>query len=510
MIKSFELDLDNIDTGYKNEINDLELQIEKLQESINNSKTNYKTNYVNKIYDNALTYKKICDEKDNKINSLISDLDVSETSLPFNPITIVQIKNDQINLSFEHWNKDKGILPDRQVVDTYHITSKSKIYYCTEHDIVLDKAKQYAFSCGCNQKDKHVYKHTNCFGQDDKFKSSKYSFEVDNYLNLYDRKKNIYFLINSVPFPRTLFHFVKDRYVYSEGDVDEFKYYLDHITHALQFKNVCRVKSLIYKAFTEILPNNLQDVYQSFNKFRTEKIEDLQTTPKSNQTLEKVLTNFYQNSDNAERFAKLRSGEITKNLSLRQLNYFVTNYAKQHNIELVIEKKGKFEVFNVHENYRNCLKTYTPTYFDIVSRGDHTQWVIGTYNLNTTIGQLNFFKWLIEHQLDVYVAKNYQKILNKYMTWNYKNYNKTDNDDDESTKSSETVSEEKTSETVSEEKPIVLEDITNLVVRVDKDGNRTINVEDFEDVSEEHDCHHDVYLDDYFNSSEESDTNDFA
>jgi hypothetical protein len=50
----------------------------------------------------------------------------------------------------------------------------------------------------------------------------------------------------------------------------------------------------------------------------------------------------------------------------------------------------------------------------------------------------------------------------------------------------------------------VLEDITNLVVRVDKDGNRTINIKDIEDKGHDHEIYDDVYLYDVFCSSDES------
>lgn len=85
-------------------------------------------------------------------------------------------------------------------------------------------------------------------------------------------------------------------------------------------------------------------------------------------------------------------------ISLRRLDNFVV---KSKN--LVINKH------NIHESFKNELKFYGKKYFDIYRRHGAV-----TYNLNekenkiinTSIAQLNFFKWLFQFGIIDYINKN--------------------------------------------------------------------------------------------------------
>ncbi len=113
-------------------------------------------------------------------------------------------------------------------------------------------------------------------------------------------------------------------------------------------------------------------------------------------------------------------------LSLRLLDWLVTNYAKKYNIVYPIMKNSEKEYFNIYLSYKNQLKAYSKKYFDPFCRRDRIiinikdmSWVKytpGKYSSEnyvvTTVGQLNFFKWFIENKVVNYAINNIENIDN--------------------------------------------------------------------------------------------------
>ncbi len=81
--------------------------------------------------------------------------------------------------------------------------------------------------------------------------------------------------------------------------------------------------------------------------------------------------------------------EGKENISLRILDWFVTNYAKKNNISYVTSS-GKHVI--VYLSYKSHLKAYSKKMFDPFCRWDR----IDFHGISTTVGQLNFFAWVIE------------------------------------------------------------------------------------------------------------------
>ena len=96
-------------------------------------------------------------------------------------------------------------------------------------------------------------------------------------------------------------------------------------------------------------------------------------------------------------------------ISLRILDWFTTNYAKKY--FTVYNVNG--QRFKVHSDYRLKLKAYSKRRFDPFCRWER---ILIPYNqtsfIETTIAQLNFFKWVIENQIIEYIEEHYQEILN--------------------------------------------------------------------------------------------------
>ncbi len=137
---------------------------------------------------------------------------------------------------------------------------------------------------------------------------------------------------------------------------------------------------------------------------------------------ELLLTNlltFYGKEDNMDRLVNVINGQ--SKISLRIIDWFVTNYAKKNFTVYSIPAKNKCstvingeencERFKVFHNYKLELKAYSKVRFDPFSRRER---IAIPYKdntcLQTTIGQLNFFKWAIENQLLEYIENNYEDI----------------------------------------------------------------------------------------------------
>lgn len=77
-------------------------------------------------------------------------------------------------------------------------------------------------------------------------------------------------------------------------------------------------------------------------------------------------------------------------ITLRVLDWFVTTYCK------TISKS----TYYIFKNYKLRLKSYSKKLFDPFCRGERIVMLIGNNRkLETTAGQLNFFKWIIEDEI---------------------------------------------------------------------------------------------------------------
>jgi|UniRef100_A0A6C0J584 hypothetical protein len=126
-----------------------------------------------------------------------------------------------------------------------------------------------------------------------------------------------------------------------------------------------------------------------------------------------TLVNFFKLESNLDVMIPILKGE-TK-ISLRLIDYFVTNYSKFNNTKYEIRRvrNGKMisNLFFVHTYYKAQLKSYSKKLFDPFCRRSRI-WLEYDNNksIHTTIGQLNFFRWAIENHIIEYIEKNYDNI----------------------------------------------------------------------------------------------------
>jgi hypothetical protein len=127
------------------------------------------------------------------------------------------------------------------------------------------------------------------------------------------------------------------------------------------------------------------------------------------------LMKFYRQNGNLHKMLKIIKSE-TK-ISLRIIDWFVTNYAKKN---YTIIQNG-IERFKVHLGYKQKLKAYNKKKFDPFCRWERITVPYdetGETLIETTIGQLNFFKWALEHKIIDYIEEHYDEIEKDMMNRN--------------------------------------------------------------------------------------------
>ena len=137
------------------------------------------------------------------------------------------------------------------------------------------------------------------------------------------------------------------------------------------------------------------------------------------------LVEFYKNRENLDILLPIILQQTR--LSLRSLDWFVTNYCKKNNINYTIIKNNETISYFPFKAYKSQLKAYSKKFCDPFCRRErvifdyqnesiinfkpnlhigHKQYII------TTIGQLNFFKFAIQDSIIKYAIDNIIEIEN--------------------------------------------------------------------------------------------------
>ena len=116
------------------------------------------------------------------------------------------------------------------------------------------------------------------------------------------------------------------------------------------------------------------------------------------------LEKFYETNNNINKILPIVRG--SSNISMRLIDYFVTNYSKKHRVSYNLKENDS----NVYTSYKSQLKAYNKKYFDPFSRGDRIPFFFENDCLITTIGQLNFFRWFVSKKIINYVIDHLEEI----------------------------------------------------------------------------------------------------
>ena len=133
----------------------------------------------------------------------------------------------------------------------------------------------------------------------------------------------------------------------------------------------------------------------------------------NNTLLLQSLHSFYAGESYRKELRDIINGSM--GVSLRSIDWFITNYSKKKNIYYQVYKDSKgyptmdekgntfVSNINVHQSYKAQLKSYSKKTFDPFCRRDRILFVVEDMELETTIGQLNFFRWALSNCILEYI-----------------------------------------------------------------------------------------------------------
>jgi hypothetical protein len=117
------------------------------------------------------------------------------------------------------------------------------------------------------------------------------------------------------------------------------------------------------------------------------------------------LLEFYNKDNNIDKILPIINGESM--ISLRLVDWFVTNYSKK-NYTIIKTNNTRFKVYT---DYKLKLKAYSKKRFDPFCRWERiTIPYKSNISIQTTIGQLNFFRWLLENKIIDYIREHLELI----------------------------------------------------------------------------------------------------
>jgi len=68
-------------------------------------------------------------------------------------------------------------------------------------------------------------------------------------------------------------------------------------------------------------------------------------------------------------------------------------------------------VVDIHSSYKSHLRSFGKSRFDIFRRGKKITIPVDGVDIETTLAQLNFIRWLINHDVLVYLEENKDRLL---------------------------------------------------------------------------------------------------
>ena len=139
-------------------------------------------------------------------------------------------------------------------------------------------------------------------------------------------------------------------------------------------------------------------------------LKTIQISSQENILLSNIEKFYKKNLVNTSEIINIMKGQSV--ISMRLIDYFVTNYSKKYRVNYKIKRNDIKENFNVFTSYKSQLKAYNKKYFDPFSRGNRIPLFFKDDCIITTIGQLNFFRWFYINKVHVFIESNLSKIEN--------------------------------------------------------------------------------------------------
>jgi hypothetical protein len=105
-------------------------------------------------------------------------------------------------------------------------------------------------------------------------------------------------------------------------------------------------------------------------------------------------------------------------VSLRFLDWFVTRYCYLYKLSINVNNDFvKENNLNINISYKAQLKSFKKKHFDPFRRKKKFIYIINKvtkYEILTTVGQLNFFRWAFSNNIISYAEEHYKDIVAKF------------------------------------------------------------------------------------------------
>lgn len=117
------------------------------------------------------------------------------------------------------------------------------------------------------------------------------------------------------------------------------------------------------------------------------------------------LQRFYAARQDLDSVFEMLQG--TSEISLRVIDWFVTNYSKTHSTSYLLNGSA----FLVYRDYKSQLKAYSKKLFDPFCRRERIYFQLPNRPaFLTTVAKLNFFRWALEKDIFSYIKAHQEEI----------------------------------------------------------------------------------------------------
>ena len=148
----------------------------------------------------------------------------------------------------------------------------------------------------------------------------------------------------------------------------------------------------------------------------------MQKTQQKSLLLSSLSAYFAKHQNQRVVLREIVNGE--SKISLRVIDWFVTHYAKAKDVSYWLDGKGRLVEtpqgqidltrFNLYLEYRTQLNSYKKLHFDPFRRHERITFIVETQpeilSIETTVGQLNFFRWAIQYNVVQYITNHLRDI----------------------------------------------------------------------------------------------------
>jgi hypothetical protein len=125
------------------------------------------------------------------------------------------------------------------------------------------------------------------------------------------------------------------------------------------------------------------------------------------------INTFYAIPENRATLIELLNK--SSGISLRNLEWFITNYSKKNNLSY---KTNDGRIFSVHCAYKSSLDGYSKKLFDPFCRTEKISYKIPdtSHEIHTTVAQLNFIRWCIKNKIVDYIRSHHDVLFSKQVS----------------------------------------------------------------------------------------------